>query len=89
MGLRIVEGHPEDRLPAVRELFAEYADSLEVFVHLRRTGYDASLCRWLARRHLWQLKKRFVKGALTNNPFATVATAARVMKYLTLLQFTR
>ncbi len=30
MGLRIVDGHPEDLLPAVRELFAEYADSLEV-----------------------------------------------------------
>ena len=30
MGLRIVDGHPEDRLPAVRELFAEYATSLEV-----------------------------------------------------------
>jgi ribosomal protein S18 acetylase RimI-like enzyme len=28
--LRIVDGHPEDLLPAVRELFAEYADSLEV-----------------------------------------------------------
>ena len=30
MGLRIVDGHTEDRLPAVRELFAEYAASLEV-----------------------------------------------------------
>jgi putative acetyltransferase len=30
VGLRIVDGHPEDRLPAVRELFAEYATSLEV-----------------------------------------------------------
>jgi hypothetical protein len=28
--LRIVDGHTEDRLPAVRELFAEYAASLEV-----------------------------------------------------------
>jgi len=28
--LRIVDGHPENRLPAVRELFAEYAASLEV-----------------------------------------------------------
>ena len=30
MGLRIVDGHTQDRLPAVRELFAEYAASLEV-----------------------------------------------------------
>ena len=30
MGLRIVDGHTEDRLPAVRELFQEYAASLEV-----------------------------------------------------------
>ena len=30
MGLRIVDGHPDDCLPAVRELFAEYAASLEV-----------------------------------------------------------
>ena len=30
MGLRIVDGHADDRLPAVRELFAEYAASLEV-----------------------------------------------------------
>ena len=30
MGLRIVDGHAEDLLPAVRELFAEYAASLEV-----------------------------------------------------------
>ncbi|HEX2496729.1 MAG TPA: GNAT family N-acetyltransferase [Gaiellaceae bacterium] len=30
MGLRIIDGHPKDRLPAVRELFAEYAASLEV-----------------------------------------------------------
>jgi ribosomal protein S18 acetylase RimI-like enzyme len=30
VGLRIVDGHPENRLPAVRELFAEYAASLEV-----------------------------------------------------------
>jgi len=30
VGLRIVDGHTQDRLPAVRELFAEYAASLEV-----------------------------------------------------------
>ncbi len=30
MGLRIVDGHAENRLPAVRELFEEYASSLEV-----------------------------------------------------------
>lgn len=30
MGLRIVDGHSQDRLPAVRELFQEYAASLEV-----------------------------------------------------------
>ncbi|HSE63114.1 MAG TPA: GNAT family N-acetyltransferase [Thermoanaerobaculia bacterium] len=30
MGIRIVDGHSDDRLPAVRALFAEYADSLEV-----------------------------------------------------------
>ncbi|MGH3064391.1 MAG: GNAT family N-acetyltransferase [Gaiellaceae bacterium] len=30
MGLRIVDGHTEHRLPAVRQLFAEYAASLEV-----------------------------------------------------------
>ena len=30
VGLRIVDGHADDRLPAVRELFAEYAASLEV-----------------------------------------------------------
>jgi ribosomal protein S18 acetylase RimI-like enzyme len=30
VGLRIVDGHADDRLPAVRELFAEYASSLEV-----------------------------------------------------------
>ncbi|HEX7255438.1 MAG TPA: GNAT family N-acetyltransferase [Gaiellaceae bacterium] len=30
MELRIVDGHSEDRLPAVRELFAEYAASLDV-----------------------------------------------------------
>ena len=30
MGLRIVDGHPDDRLSAVRELFAEYAASLDV-----------------------------------------------------------
>jgi putative acetyltransferase len=30
VGLRIVDGHTDDRLPAVRELFQEYAASLEV-----------------------------------------------------------
>lgn len=30
MGLRIVDGHTEGRLPAVRDLFQEYAASLEV-----------------------------------------------------------
>ena len=30
VGLRILDGHTEKRLPAVRELFAEYAASLEV-----------------------------------------------------------
>jgi putative acetyltransferase len=30
VGLRIVDGHTENRLPAVRELFQEYAASLEV-----------------------------------------------------------
>ena len=30
VGLRIVDGHADDRLPAVRELFAEYAASLDV-----------------------------------------------------------
>jgi putative acetyltransferase len=30
VGLRIVDGHTEDRLPAVRELFQEYAASLEL-----------------------------------------------------------
>jgi ribosomal protein S18 acetylase RimI-like enzyme len=30
VGFRILDGHQADRLPAVRELFAEYAASLEV-----------------------------------------------------------
>jgi glycosyltransferase involved in cell wall biosynthesis len=66
-----------------------YADSLEVFVHLHRdAGYDASLCRALARRHLWALKKRFVKGAMRNNPLLTLTTLARAARYLSQLAVT-
>ena len=41
MGLRIVEGHSQDRLPAVRELFGEYAASLEVDLSFQ--GFDREL----------------------------------------------
>ena len=58
-----------------------YADSLEVFLRLRAIGYDAGLCRQLARMHLWRLKKRFVKCALRNNPIRTLATAGRATGY--------
>jgi len=59
-----------------------YADSLEVFARLSRVGYDPALCRRMAREHLWKLKKRFVKRALTNSPLLTAATVARAAKYL-------
>jgi len=59
-----------------------YADSLEVFARLTRIGYDPALCRRIAREHLWKLKKRFVKRALTNNPLLTAATVARSARYL-------
>ena len=67
-----------------------YADSLEVFVHLHRdAGYDAKLCRRLARHHLWALKKRFVKKVLVNNPALTLKTVGRVTKYVAQLATTR
>ena len=40
MGLRIVEGHSQDRLPAVRELFAEYAASLAVDLSFQGFGRE-------------------------------------------------
>jgi hypothetical protein len=66
-----------------------YADSLEVFVHLARAGYDPALCRALARRHLRALGKRFVKRAMENNPLVTIETLARAARYLAQLQTTR
>jgi glycosyltransferase involved in cell wall biosynthesis len=66
-----------------------YADSLEVFVHLQRIGYPAALCRWLARRHLWALKKRFAKRALVNNPMLTLGTVGRATRYLAQLCLAR
>jgi glycosyltransferase involved in cell wall biosynthesis len=67
-----------------------YADSLEVFVHLYRdAGYDAALCRRVARRHLWGLKKRFVNKALVNNPLLTARTVARASWYVAQLATAR
>jgi abequosyltransferase len=59
-----------------------YADSLEVFLHLRRVGVSGRLCRQLAIQHTWRLKKRFLKRALQNNPVITLVTTARVAAYL-------
>jgi len=67
-----------------------YADSLEVFVHLHEgAGYDAALCRRLARRHVWGLKRRFILGAMTNNPLLTARTVGRAARYLAQLSMTR
>ena len=66
-----------------------YADSLDVFVHLARVGYDPALCRALARRHLRALGKRFVKRAMENYPLVTIETLARAARYLAQLQTTR
>ena len=66
-----------------------YADSLDVFVHLARVGYDPALCRALARRHLRALAKRFVKRSLENNPLVTIETLARAARYLAQLEATR
>jgi putative acetyltransferase len=41
VGLRIVDGHTEDRLPAARGLFEEYAASLEVDLSFQ--GFDSEL----------------------------------------------
>jgi abequosyltransferase len=66
-----------------------YADSLEVFVRVHRIGYGTELCRRLARSHLWALKRRFVSGALKNNPLRTLVTIARIAKYLVQLEIPR
>jgi glycosyltransferase involved in cell wall biosynthesis len=63
-----------------------YADSLEVFVNLRRIGYSPALCRKIAWRHLWQLKKRFVRNSLQVSPLLTLKTMGRAALYLTQLQ---
>lgn len=63
-----------------------YADSLEVFVNLRRIGYDSPLCRQIAWRHVWQLKRRFVKNAFQVNPLLTLKTVARAIGYICQLQ---
>jgi glycosyltransferase involved in cell wall biosynthesis len=59
-----------------------YADSLQVFLNLRRVGYESKLCRWLACHHLWALKRRFAGRALQNNPLLTLATISRLAVYL-------
>ena len=63
-----------------------YADSLEVFLNLRRIGYPSTLCRKLGWRHLWQLKKRFVKNSLQVSPLLTARTIARTAGYICRLQ---
>ena len=59
-----------------------YADSLEVFLRLSQIGYAHSLCRQIAVRHLWQLKRRFIKNAFLCNPLFTLRTTARTLSYL-------
>ncbi|MBC8109189.1 MAG: glycosyltransferase [Anaerolineae bacterium] len=59
-----------------------YADSLQVFLKLSRFGYAPSLCRQVALRHLWQLKRRFITNALQCSPLLTVRTIARTLTYL-------
>ena len=53
-------------------------DSLQVFVKLRQIGYSYSLCRQLAIRHLWQLKRRFIVNAFQVSPLLTLRTVGRV-----------
>jgi abequosyltransferase len=65
-----------------------YADTLEVFVHLSRVGYSATLCRWLARSHLWRFKHRLIRWALDTNPLFTLATIGRIATYLARLYVT-
>jgi abequosyltransferase len=65
-----------------RVSLALYADSLEVFYQLCRIGYPARLCVSLAWRHLWALKKRFIRRACQNNPLLTLATIGRATSYL-------
>ncbi|MDF2754414.1 MAG: N-acetyltransferase [Gaiellaceae bacterium] len=63
MGLRIVDGHTEDRLPAVRELFHEYAASLEVDLSFQ--DFDSELADAL-RGHepgVCEMKRLYVRPA--------------------------
>lgn len=66
-----------------------YADSLEIFINLRRIGYDLNLCRQIAWRHMWQLKKRFVVNALRVNPLFTLRTIVRTLNYLAQLEISQ
>ncbi|CAN5683614.1 hypothetical protein BH09PLA1_BH09PLA1_24560 [soil metagenome] len=63
-----------------------YADSLDVFLQLSRIGYDATLCRQVAWRHLWQLKRRFITNAFRCNPLLTLKTISRAVRYLSRLE---
>lgn len=56
-----------------------YADSLDVFLQLHRVGFSSELCLYLAWRHAWGLKKRFLSLMLVNNPAVTLRTAFRVI----------
>lgn len=64
-----------------------YADSLQVFLKLGEIGYARSLCRHVALRHLWQLKRRFIKNALQCSPLLTLNTIGRSLSYLLQLGF--
>ena len=66
-----------------------YADALDVFINLARIGYDLSLCREIAWRHVWQYKKRFVVNAFRVNPALTLQTIGRSLRYLALLEISQ
>jgi hypothetical protein len=68
---------------------ALYADSLEVFINLRRIGYDLSLCRHIAWRHLWQLKRRFALNIIRVSPLVTLLTIWRAVVCLFQLEISQ
>jgi glycosyltransferase involved in cell wall biosynthesis len=62
-------------------------DTLDVLRNLRRVGFSGTLCRRLAWRHAWGIKRRFLNCALRASPLVTAAMLARGAMCLLTLTF--